>query len=97
MSATASQEAGNQSLARRAVVFNKEVEMTRSEHVQWCKDRALEYLPTDPNQAFASMASDLQKHPETEGHIGVHLGMMQMMTGGLSDAASMRKFIDGFN
>ena len=71
--------------------------MTRSEHVQWCKDRALKYLPTDPNQAFASMASDLQKHPETAGHIGVRLGMMQRMTGGLSDAASMRKFIDGFN
>lgn len=71
--------------------------MTRSEHVQWCKDRALAYLPSDPNQAFASMASDLQKHPETEGHICVQLGMMQMMTGGLSDASSMRKFIEGFN
>ena len=71
--------------------------MTRSEHVQWCKDRAMALLPSDPQQAFASMASDLQKHPETEGHIGVQIGMMQMMTGGLSDAPSMRKFIEGFN
>lgn len=71
--------------------------MTRSEHVQWCKDRAMKYLPADPNQAFVSMASDLQKHPETKGHIGVQLGMMQMMTGSLVDAASMRKFIEGFN
>lgn len=71
--------------------------MTRTEHLQWCKDRALQYLPGTPEQAFASMASDLQKHPETEGHIGVQLGMMQMMTGMLKDHESMRRFIEGFN
>lgn len=71
--------------------------MTRTEHMQWCKDRALQYLPSDPSQAFASMASDLQKHPETEGHIGVQLGMMQMIGGMLSDANSMKNFIEGFN
>lgn len=71
---------------------------TRSEHLAWCKSRALEYVQAgDVEQAFASMASDLGKHPETAGHIGIELGMMQLMTGGLSTPDSMRRFIEGFN
>lgn len=36
--------------------------MTRAEHLQWAKDRALEYVAIgDMNQAFASMTSDLRK------------------------------------
>lgn len=71
--------------------------MTRQEHMQWCKDRALQYLPADPHGAFASMLLDLQKHPETAGHIGAQLGMMQLMNGMLSTSDSMRSFIEGFN
>lgn len=67
---------------------------TRAEHLAWCKKRALEYLPGDPQQAFASMASDLNKHDETRGHIGMELGMMLMMTNNVRD---MRNFIEGFN
>lgn len=43
--------------------------MNRAEHLNWCKQRALEYL--NPGQFFsiddamASMASDLGKHDET--------------------------------
>ena len=49
---------------------------TREEHLAWCKARALEYLPDDPIQAVTSMASDLGKHPETEGHAAIAFGMM---------------------
>ena len=72
--------------------------MDRSEHLAWCKRRALEYVDGgDLRQAFASMASDLSKHPETENHPGRQLGMMLLMGGQLSTASEMRKFIEGFN
>lgn len=71
---------------------------TRAEHLAWCKKRALEYCDVgDVNQAFASMASDLGKDPSTEGHIGIHLGMEQLMGGMLSTPYQMRHFIEGFN
>jgi len=72
--------------------------MTRNEHLQWCKDRALEYVDAgDLPQAFASMCSDLSKHSETAGHIGIELGMGLMMIGNLNTSDKMRKFIRGFN
>jgi hypothetical protein len=72
--------------------------MTRADHLAWCKKRALEYADRgDTNQAFASMTSDLRKHPETEGHSAIQLGMMLMIGGHLSTAQQMRKFIEGFN
>jgi hypothetical protein len=41
-------------------------EPTRADHIQWCKDRALEYVEFgDLDKAIASMQSDLKKHPET--------------------------------
>lgn len=72
--------------------------MTRTEHMAWCKERALEYIDQNDNQqAFTSMMSDLSKHPETQGHVAIQLGMMLNMTGRLSTAHEMRKFIEGFN
>ena len=72
--------------------------MTRDEHIQWCKDRALEYLDRgDLANALASMLSDLSKHPETEKHAGIQMGVMMMMAGRLSTEPEMRKFIEGFN
>ena len=72
--------------------------MTRAEHLQWCKDRALEYVERgELQEAFSSMASDLNKHPETIGHAGCELGMMQLMARQLSTAPEMRRFIEGFN
>lgn len=72
--------------------------ITREDHLAWCKKRALEYVDRqDLNQAFASMASDLDKHPETKGHIGCKLGISMLMTGHLSTDHEMRKWINGFN
>ncbi len=76
--------------------------MERQEHLQWCKDRALEYL--EPGEHFsipdacALMMSDLNKHPETEivavGSILAALGLKAAMSGDVNEA---RRFIEGFN
>ena len=71
---------------------------SRAEHLAWCKRRALEYCDSgDTKTAFSSMASDLSKHPETEGHPAITLGMMELMSGRLNSPAAMRRFIEGFN
>ena len=70
---------------------------TRAEHLAWCKQRALAYVDMgDTQQAFASMGSDLGKHPETANHSAIQLGMMMLMAGHLTTPAEMRKFIEGF-
>lgn len=71
--------------------------MTRSEHLKWCKDRALKYLPDDPQQAVTSMMSDLEKHKETNNHLAINLGMMFLMDGNLQTEFEARRFIEGFN
>lgn len=70
--------------------------MTRAEHLAWCKQRALEYVEQgDVQNAFASMTSDLQKHPETQGHPAPELGMMLLVAGHLSTVTQMREWIEG--
>jgi len=72
--------------------------MTRAEHLQWAKDRALEYVEVgDTVNAFASMASDLGKHEGTAGHMAIELGVLLVASGQLSTPAAMREFINGFN
>lgn len=72
--------------------------MTRSEHLQWCKERALKYLEEgDITGAFSSMMSDIRKHSDTDSHYGIQIGMMLMMAGKLSSIGAMEKFINGFN
>ena len=72
--------------------------MTRAEHLQWAKDRALEYADRgDASGAMASIGSDLRKHPETAGHPGIELMMMHLMSGLLNGPGELRKFIEGFN
>lgn len=70
--------------------------MNRAEHLAWAKERALEYLPADPNQAMTSFLSDLAKHEETQGHSVNELMMMHAM-GGLLDARNARDLITGTN
>ncbi len=72
--------------------------MNRKEHMEWCKNRALEYVNQgDTSQAWASMVSDLGKHEETKGHMAIDLGMMLALGGSLSSPEKMRDFIQGFN
>lgn len=71
---------------------------TRAEHLQWAKDRALEYLKAgDLTNAWASFVSDLGKHPETAGHTAIQLGMLEMLMGGLNTADKLRHHIEGTN
>lgn len=70
---------------------------SRQNHLAWCKLRALKYADRgDDTNAMASMMSDLGKHPETKGHIGIELGMM-LAVGGMLKGYEMRKWIEGFN
>lgn len=69
----------------------------RNYHLTWCKQRALEYLPADPNQAFLSMVSDLRKFPELENHCGLELGLQLHFGGFLSSLHDVRTWIEGFN
>lgn len=72
--------------------------MNRQEHVEWCKDRALQYVDAgDLYQAFTSMASDLGNHPDTENHPAIELGTMMLMSGQLTTPQKMREFIEGFH
>lgn len=74
--------------------------MTRDEHLEWAKKRALEYLdmiPPDPAQGFTSMMSDLSKHEELKDHIGCRLGVGFMMCAGwITNIPEVRRWIVGF-
>lgn len=72
--------------------------MTREAHLQWCKDRANEYLTNgDVTKAIASMCSDMQKHEGTQNHAALLLMLQLQMAGNLSTADDAKRFIDGFN
>lgn len=70
--------------------------MTRAEHIEWCKQRAREYLDKgDLRNAVASMTSDLSKHPETQCPPTV--AMVGMMAVRNHDSHGVRCFIEGFD
>lgn len=74
--------------------------MTRQEHLDWCKQRAYQYLDIgDVQNAFASFASDVAKHKETAAISGIITGLSMplMLMGQLSTVAQMREHIAGFN
>ena len=75
--------------------------MTREEHMQWCKDRAMEYVERgDLVNAVASMMSDLSKHDETrDSGTGAMrmLGLMAATQAQNSDRAAVERYIKGFN
>jgi len=71
---------------------------TRAEHLQWCKDRALEYVESgDTAGAFSSFHSDMRKHPETENNMALQMGSMLLFGGNLNTPRQMRDWITGFN
>lgn len=72
--------------------------MTREEHLEWAKKRALEYVDAgEPGQGFTSMLSDMRKHPELENHPGNLMGAgFMLLPGWISNAAEVRRWIVGF-
>lgn len=72
--------------------------MNRQEHLQWSKNRALEYVKNGDNQnAFLSMQSDLSKHEELANHLALQMGTMLLMGGHLKTEDEMTNWIVGFN
>jgi hypothetical protein len=72
---------------------------TRDEHLEWCKQRAREYLDRgELADAVASMGSDMDKHPETkmaDEKIGMlmYVAMIRITEG---DARGVREWVEGF-
>lgn len=72
--------------------------MTRSEHLQWAKDRAKEYIDAgDTANAWASFASDMRKHDELTSHPALMIGMQRLLMGDFRLPADCWRFIQGFN
>lgn len=72
--------------------------MTRAEHLEWSKQRALEYVERgNLFDAMASMGSDLNKHDGTRNHAGIQMGLQLLLNGHMNTPAQMREFINGFN
>jgi hypothetical protein len=72
---------------------------TRAEHLEWCKQRAREYLDRgDLANAVASMGGDMDKHPETRmagekmGTL-IYVAMFRITEG---DVQGVREWIEGF-
>ena len=71
--------------------------MTRDEHLEYAKKRALEYIDKgDFKMAYPSIVSDLSRCPELKDHSHIKMGIMMLMNGLLDSAESMRVFIEGF-
>lgn len=72
---------------------------TRDEHLQWCKDRAMEYVKRgELLGAITSMMSDMEKHPETKLKPALtQLGMFAAMQAQKGDRDAVERFILGFH
>lgn len=72
--------------------------MTRKEHIEWCKQRAREYVAQgDYKNAVMSMMSGLDKHPETANEAGKELGLgLLLFAGGMPSHTDTVNFIEGF-
>lgn len=72
--------------------------MTRSEHLEWCKSRAFEYIDAgDLRKAWASFQSNMAIHEDTRDHLALGLGTRLTFNGHLSSRDAMRKFIEGIH
>lgn len=88
--------------ARIGKVAALRAELTYSEHMRWCKERALRYLDSgDTINAVTSMLSDLDKHPETSLTMREAFGLALAMDGlgkaQRGDSAAVRQWIEDFN
>lgn len=70
-------------------------ERTRSEHLQWCKNRAYRYLKAgDLVSAVASMGYDLDKHEATR--CNPYLLLLGGIYASDNDSEGVRRWIEGF-
>ena len=72
--------------------------MTRAEHLEWCKVRAMRYVEvSDFKNAVTSMLSDLSKHEDTKASsrgIVAQIGLFELMNSPTKEkiTASIRGF-----
>lgn len=62
--------------------------MTYEEHVQWCLDRSDEHLQSDPEMAFRSFASDLNKLSGYVVDVNYYRDVNTIVNGGYVDTES---------
>ena len=72
--------------------------MTRQEHIEWAKKRAIEEMDyyKDPTKAIVSMMSDLGKHQETNNEGLKSLCMMTLLTKPKISRQEVINFLNGF-
>jgi hypothetical protein len=72
--------------------------MDRAEHLQWCKDRAIELLDLgEYANSIALMVSDLGKHPDTQNHPALNVTIRILIADQPLTENKIRKWIEGFN
>ena len=70
----------------------------REDHIEWCKQRAREYLERgELVDAVGSMLSDMTKHTETNTELLPMMGLVGMQAAGNGDHNGVSRFIEGFN
>lgn len=70
----------------------------RAAHLQWCKNRALEYAEIgDFDNAIASMRSDLKKHPQTDISPPIERALLISILFKPLDKPTVVKWINSFN
>ena len=71
-------------------------QMTRAQHLQWAKDRALAYVEAgELAEACASLLADLNKHSQIDPSAAQMVWGIEALTGGLNSADKVRHFING--
>ena len=79
-------------------MHNAKSEISRAEHLQWCKQRALEYC--DQNDGIQEPSGKLH-HAELNSWMAGRAGFLVQVAGyagvRLNDTEEMRKFIEGIN
>ena len=76
--------------------------MSRSEHLKWCKDRAIKLIDAGQiDEGFASFTCDMNKHDETRGHGYLTIFAVQVMSAKMAGSAltaeKLKSEINGFN
>lgn len=72
--------------------------MNREEHLQRCKERAMEYIKRDDYiNAWVCFSSDMEKHEETKNHPALPIGIRMLAAGQICSVSAMERLIKGFN
>lgn len=71
--------------------------MTRKEHVEWAKDRALYYLDEGQMElALSSMVSDMRKHEEAATQMDEQMMQLGQLHLHNNSESGLRSWIEGF-